>query len=146
MSETDLKTKKEDGALIPLLWQYGSGSLVVGVLMLVLYFTNHTDAASLGITKWTDAVLVTIHVVSLVTNNWLAVTALYYCDAFLSGLCRNTHLVFMAVSAWTIVWGIVPANRNVLAVFGMILILLASVFAAVSKYMRRRKAETQEKD
>ncbi len=136
MSETDLKNKQ--GALIPLLWQYSAGGLIVCGLMLIQYLANLTEPLTLGMSL-TDAILVTVHVTSLVSGNWLVITALYYCDAFLSGLCRNTDLVFMAVSSWTILWGLVPAHGNALEVLGMVLILVASAIAVVSKYLKEQK-------
>ncbi len=143
VSETDLKNK--EGALVPLLWQYSSGSLIVGTLMLIQYYANLAEPLNLGMSL-TDAILITIHVTSLVAVNWLMITALYYCDAFLSGLCRNTDLVFMAVASWTILWGLVPAHRNILEVLGVILILVASFTAIVSKYLNVRKVKTEEKN
>ncbi len=140
-SETGLKQK--EGALIPLLWQYATGALIILGLMLVQYCSHQLEGVHLGM-EFTDAILVTIHVTSLVGSNSLMITSVYYCDAFVSGLGRNTVLAFMAISSWTVLRNIVPSHGNVLEVIGAILILTASIISVVFKAMRRKKAKLQE--
>ena len=129
LTETDLKLKRD--VLIPMLWQYAVGTLIVGFLMPV---QNHTRL--LGGTwgmNLTDFILVCIHVVSLVGSNALTILCSYYCDAFLMGICSTSNIVFMAIISWTLLWGVVPAHRNALAIIGIILILIASVLRVIGK-------------
>ncbi len=135
VSDTGLKHK--ENVLVPLIWQYGVGSIIVPILMPVQNQVTHVD---LGM-GFNDALLVAIHVVSLVADNALMIASLYYCDAFLVGLCRTSNLVFMAISSWTVLWGVIPAHHNALAVIGIVIILTGSVVRIFNNAFDNRAAE-----